>query len=116
VTGSSSGKPGYLAGQPRWVFRHDDPGVVGVAYSQGHEEPMNAPKVGECAKTDGAKHVLKVPCADSAATMVVTSRVDGTADGQSACASDYKATSFYSVEATTHEVSVTSFVLCLADR
>jgi hypothetical protein len=90
-------------------------GGLAYEYEQGHEESTNAPKVGECARKLGKNTIERVDCADPRALLRVTSRVDDTTDGESACADDQEATSFYSFDASSHGLSVTSFVLCLTD-
>ncbi len=92
--------------------------LVSIAYAnaQGDEQSAEAPKVGECAKRDGSSDdMVRVDCSDSAATYRVTSKHSGTTDGDTACAGDSAATSYYSFDSTSHGLSVSSFVLCLAD-
>lgn len=91
-------------------------GLAGVAYSyaRGEEEANRAPRVGECAHKIQVDEIEKVDCESAEADFRVTSRHEDTANGEIACASDPQATAAYEFDATSHGVSVRSFVLCLA--
>lgn len=86
------------------------------AHSTGQEESENAPTVGECARSADDDEIQTVDCTDPAAEYRVTRRADGTTDGDTACATDPEATSYYAFETSSQNLTVTSFVLCLADN
>ena len=88
---------------------------LGFAYARGEGESSSAPKVGECARAVGSDDVERVDCEDPTATLRVTSRHDGTTDGDTACLADPTATSFYSFEQRSRSSSLVSFVLCFED-
>jgi hypothetical protein len=84
---------------------------AGFGVYRAHQAEDNAPKVGECAKVVGGDDIKKVDCTSSEATMVATSRVEDSADGEAACASDLQATSYYQ-----YENHGTKFVVCFKDH
>jgi len=84
-----------------------------AAIVAGNRESDEAPVVGECARLVEADELVRVDCTDDAAKFRVTSRVDDATDGESACAADLAATSYYSYESA-H--GVVAFVLCLAQN
>ena len=59
----------------------------------------------------GGDDMKKVDCSSSEATMVATSRVEDTADGEAACASDPQATAYYQ-----YDNRGTKFVVCFKQR
>jgi len=79
-------------------------------YLAAHRESEHAPKVGECAKHGADDKLIKVDCSDDAADFQVTSRVDDTDDGDTACATDPDATTYYAYSSGQAGVK---FVLCL---
>lgn len=118
---SESAEKANNGGSRRLVRRFVGIGVaiaigLGITYMSGKNESDNAPAVGECAKPAGDNKIKKVGCDDSAAEFEVVSRVDGTTDGETACASNPTATSYYAYEAENTGVEMVSFVLCMADR
>jgi hypothetical protein len=88
-------------------------GAVAGGYGayKGNKAADAAPQVGECAKVVGGDDMKKVDCSDPEATLLATSRVEDTADGAAACASDLKATAYYQ-----YENHGTKFVVCFTDH
>lgn len=99
----------------RRVLIHGTWITVGLvaAVVAGNRESDEAPVVGECASIDDAENITKVDCGSDAAKFRVTSRVDDVSDGETACANDLTATSYYSYSSG-H--GIVDFVLCLADN
>ena len=83
----------------------------GYGVVKAHQDEANAPKVGECAKVVGGDDMKKVECSDPEATLLATSRVEDTSDGEAACATDLRATSYFQ-----YENHGTKFVVCFTDR
>jgi hypothetical protein len=85
--------------------------ALGIGAYQGNKAEDSAPKVGECAKAVGGDDIKKVDCSDPEASLLATTRAEDTADGEAACASDVKSTSYYR-----YENRGTKFVVCFTDR
>ncbi len=117
--------PGWIwyrsASRPKWLITA---GIVvglglagtGAAYIQGQDEADRAPQVGECAHKVGPDEIQRVDCSDADADFRVTSRQEGTSDGDSVCAKDTVATTIYEFDARSHGVSLKSFVLCMVEN
>jgi len=93
--------------------------AIGGAFGTFQQASDAAPDVGECAQafeSSSDESIRKVSCNDARAVYVVTSRADGIENGDKACAADMRATSYYVESVSSGDISVGSFVLCLAER